>query len=163
LDIEYFIKSSYSSFEAKVKIWKKETALLINTPDISEKNAFEQYSDIISSELNFIEKNKSHFEEILYNKDIIELAENITSSSTLLQCASEECYVLDDGSKVTFPITRDDFFKSLYIETITISFDENKNFSLELILSCIPDYFRGSYFVVNIDNKRNIEFSELKD
>lgn len=67
------------------------------------------FEDIIRI-TKFVEENKSIIQETLFNDDILELAENITSSATLLECASDECYILDDGSKVYFPITKDNFF-----------------------------------------------------
>lgn len=111
----------------------------------------------------FVEENKSIIQETLFNDDILELAENITSSATLLECASDECYILDDGSKVYFPITKDNFFNSLYIESLTINFNKDNNSFIELILLNSPDYFNGSYFIINIDENNSIKFIVLED
>ncbi|WP_225370795.1 DUF2262 domain-containing protein [Methanobrevibacter arboriphilus] len=155
------MEGSYSSFEAKINLWKKEVDLFINILEnhhISD-NIFEDIVRIIK----FVEENKSMIQETLFKDDILELAEDITSSATLLECASDECYILDDGSKVYFPITKDDFFNSLYIESLTINFNKNNNSFIELILLNNPDYFNGSYFIINIDENSNIKFIGLED
>nr|WP_302578561.1 hypothetical protein [Methanobrevibacter arboriphilus] len=135
--------------------------LFINTSGnhhISE-DLFEDIIRIIS----FVDENKSIIQETLFKDDILELAENITSSATFLECSSDECYMLDDGSKVHFPITKDDFFNSLYIESLTINFNKDNYSFIELILLNNPDYFNGSYFIINIDENNNIEFIGSKD
>ena len=71
--------------------------------------------------------------------------------------------MLDDGSKVHFPITKDDFFNSLYIESLTINFNKDNYSFIEFILLNNPDYFNGSYFIINIDENNNIEFIGSKD
>lgn len=55
------------------------------------------------------------------------------------------------------------FFNSLYIESLTINFNKNNNSFIELILLNNPDYFNGSYFIINIDENSNIKFIGLED
>jgi hypothetical protein len=160
LNIEDFVENSYYSFEAKTYMWKKEVDIFLNIPENMNNEIFlENHMDIINNEMDFIENNKDKIKEVLYDEDLLELAENITSSAYLLKCKSDECYMLEDGSTVSFPISKDDFLDNIYIETIAINFNEEKEIiSSELILSCDPDYFKGSYFIVDIDIDKNIKF-----
>ena len=162
LTLDDFIKSSYFSFEVKVDIWKKETDLFVDIPNNNEKN-IQNYLNLIQDEINWIENNKYEIKQILLEEDILELAENTSSSAHLLECADEECYLMDDGSKVYFPITKDDFLDSLYIESVSIYFDESNSSTLELTLLCSPDYFRGKSLQIVIDKNKNIKFNGLED
>lgn len=163
-----FFSSNYSSFEVKIYICKKEADLFINFPNINGKSEDnEKYLKnslgFIDNEINWIENNKNKIEDVLLKNSIIELAENIVSSAYLLECVDEECYMLDDGFKIYLPISDNDFLDSLYIESVSIDFNENFSTSIELILLCKPDYFRGQYMVIVIDKDKNIEFKGLEE
>ena len=169
LAFDDFVKSNYSSFESEISIWKKEADLFVDFSNINKKEKScddEKYlqnsMDFIRNELNWIENNKNRIEDVLLEEDTIELAETIASSAHLLKCTDEECYMMKDGSKVYFPITTDDFLDSLYIESVSIYFDEEMNTSIELILLCIPDYFKGQSLVIDIDKDKNIKFKGLE-
>lgn len=157
-----FFKSYYSSFEAKINIWKKEADLFINFQDENEKN-LDNFFDIIKKEINWAENNKNKIEDELLNNNVIELAENTVSSAHLLKCSDEECYMLEDGSKIDFPITEDKFLESLYIEYLSIDFGIKSIESIEIALICSPDYFIGEYISVSIDNQKNIKFNGFKE
>ena len=169
LTFDDFIPSNYSSFEAKIDIWKKETVLFIdfsNINSIDEKSKndneyLEKFLNIIQNELHWIENNKNKIDDLLIEENIIELAENIVSSGHLLRCADEESYLLDDGSKINFPITEDNLTESLCIESVSINFDGKNLDSIELILFCSPDYFNGQSFLIIIDKNKNIQFNGL--
>lgn len=170
LTFDDFVKSNYSSFEVEVNIWKKEADLFVDFSSNNEKEKSEDnekylqnFMDLIQDELNWIENNKNKIEDVLLEEDIIELAETTASSAHLLECVDEECYILEDGTKVYFPITTDDFLDSLYIESVSIDFDEEINTSIELILLCSPDYFKGQSLVIDIDKDKNIKFKGLEE
>ena len=171
LAVDDFTLSSYSSFEAKIDIWKKETDLFIDFSNINGinekfKNDMEYLQNslnLIQDELLWIENNKNKIEEILLEENILELAENIVSEGYLLRCSDEECYLLDDGSKVDFPINEENFTKSIYIESASINFDGKSIDLIELILLCSPDYFNGQSFIISIDKNKNIQFKGLED
>jgi len=163
-----FNKSNYSSFETKFDIWKKEADLFINFSNINnESEEDEKYLknslNLIQDEINWIENNKNKIEDVLFEENILELAENIASSGYLLKCADEECYLLDDGSKIDFPITEDDLLDSLYIESVSFNFNGKNIDSIELILLCSPDYFNGQPFLISLNKNKNIQFHGLED
>lgn len=166
LSLDDFIKCNYSSFEAKIDIWKKEADLFINFLDgnkqCNENNLHNSLS-IIQEEINWIENNKNKIEDVLLEDNLLELAENVTSSAYLLKCSDEECYMLDDGSKVYFPITKDDFLDSLYIESVSIDIAKKSDIPIELIIMCNPDYFIGKFLLIDIDKNKNIKFKGLED
>ncbi|MBZ9570699.1 DUF2262 domain-containing protein [Methanobrevibacter sp. TMH8] len=161
LTLDDFFKGSCSSFETKINIWKKEADLFINFQDENEKN-LNNFFDIIKNEIIWIENNKNKIEDELLNNDIIELAEHTVSSAHLLKCSDEECYMIEDGSKIDFPITEEKFLESLYIESLSIDFGITIQ-SIEIVLICIPDYFMGQYISISIDNQKNIKFNGLNE
>lgn len=72
--------------------------------------------------------------------------------------------MLDSGYIISFRITKDNFLDSLYIETIIINFNEEKEItSSEVILLCDLDYFKSSYFLIDIVENRNICFIGFKE
>ena len=158
--LEDFVTSEYSSFETYSNIWKNETKIYLDFPNKKDKNqCLNNNLKLINQELNWVEKNKDKIEELLIENDCLELAENWASNAHLLECAEEECYVMEDGQKVFFPITTDDFFNSLYIETISIKFDKcNETPLLELILLCNPDYFAEHCLIVDIGKNKSLKF-----
>ncbi|MCL2687547.1 MAG: hypothetical protein FWE58_03330 [Methanobrevibacter sp.] len=159
---EDFIKYNNSSFEIKTQIWKKETDLFIHFQEENNKNIFlKDFLAIIQEEITWIENNKSKLEEVLLGENVLELVENIAISAPLLECSSEECYLMSDDSIVYFPITEDDLYNSLYIETMTINFDKESKSSFEILLSCNPDYLQENSFILKIDKNKNIVFMGL--
>ena len=168
LTFDDFIRSNYSSFEVKIDIWKKEADLFIDFSNINGKSEndekyLQNSLNLIQDEILWIESNKNKIEDVLLEENILELAENIVSSGHLLKCADEECYLLDEGYKVDFPITEENFIDSLCIESVSINFDRENFDSTELILLCNPDYFNGQSFVIVIDKNKNIQFKGLED
>ena len=158
-----FIPSDYFSFETYCNIWKNETKIYVNFPKEKDKNqCLKNNLEHIDEELNWLEKNRDRIEELLIENNCIELAENWASSGTLLECSEEECYIMEDGQKVFFPITTDDFCNSLYIETISMEFDDCYNPPLlELILLCNPDYFAEHCLIITIDKNKSLKFNSL--
>ena len=168
LAFDDFIRSNYSSFESTIDIWKKEADLCLDFSNINGKSGMdEKYLkdslNLIQNEILWIKNNKNKIEDLLLEENILELAENIVSSGHFLRCADEECYLLDDGYKVDFPITEENFVDSLYIESISINFNIKNVDSTELTLLCSPDYFNGRSFVIIIDKNKNIQFKGLED
>ncbi|MCL2116388.1 MAG: DUF2262 domain-containing protein [Methanobrevibacter sp.] len=158
-----FIPSDYSSFETYFNIWKNETKIYVDFPNKEDKNqCLNNNLKTINDELNWLEKNKDKIEELLLENGSLELAEDWASSAPLLDCSEEECYIMEDGQKVFFPISDDDFSNSLYIETISMKFDEcDETPLLELILLCSPDYFAEHCLIVEIDKNKSLKFNGL--
>ncbi len=163
LNSEDFTESEFSSFEINLKIWKKDAQIAIDFPKDKKKDlCLKKFLPYIEKELLWIEKNKSSVEDFLIENNCLELAEEWASSAPLLECASEECYIMEDDQKVFFPITKEDFCNSLYIETLTMNFEKNKETaSIELILVCNPDYFAGHCLIMNIDENKKFKYDSL--
>ena len=163
LTLKDFDISDNFSFETDFNLWKNETKIFMDFPDEEDKNqCLNKNLKTINDELNWIEKNKDMIEELLIENDCLKLAEDWASGAPLLECAEEECYVMEDGQKVVFPISADDFSNSLYIESISMKFDEcGENPLLKLILLCSPDYFAYHCLIVDIDKNKNLKFCGL--
>ncbi|MDE7093934.1 MAG: DUF2262 domain-containing protein, partial [Oscillospiraceae bacterium] len=53
------------------------------------------------------------------------------------------------GQKICLPITEEDFANSLYLDWISFDCAEGKNkITIELFLTCSPDYFSGHTIIV---------------
>ena len=86
---------------------------------------------------------------------MLELAEEWASSAEEAEDEEQECYIMEDGEKVFFPISEKDFTDSLYVESITMNIEDNE-ISLEIFFCCCPDYFAGHCIIVDIDKDGNV-------
>jgi len=151
------------SMESENQFWKKKKGTPLNVEFFEKykEDSSEELLDILEEEIDWVENNKNKFEEILIENNALEIAENIASSAPLLECLDEECYLMRDDSKVSFPITDDDFCDSLYICDMISSFDEERKSTHELLLSCDPPYLEEHCFIFHIDKDKNIIFHGL--
>ena len=97
---------------------------------------------------------------MLIDDGMLELAEDWASSAEEAEDEEQECYVMEDGEKVFFPISEKDFTDSLYVESITMNI-ENNEISLEIFFCCSPDYFAGHCIIVEVDRDGNITSQSL--
>ena len=94
--------------------------------------------------------------------DMISLAEDWASSAEEDETSDRECYIMEDGQKVFFPITNEDFTKSLHIAEAGV--DVDKDFGYEEItvyFECSPDYFAGHSLEVIVDPDGTVEEPDL--
>lgn len=153
-------KDKYSSFEAATELWGKDYVnVYIDFPEDRDINeCLHQYLPIINEQQQWLEANKGNVEKALADADFIELAEDWASSAEEATDEKDECYIMEDGKKVFLPITEKDFNNSLYLDSITISFEEEAMDApeIELYILCDPDYFAGHSIQVSVDNEKNI-------
>jgi len=158
LKTEDFKKSDVFSVETLFSIWKNDlTDLYIDT---EEDFKIDSFLPQIKNKLKWIEDNSYAIEKFLIDDGMLELAENWASSAEEAEDEEQECYIMEDGEKVFFPISEKDFINSLYIESITMNIEED-NISSEIFFCCSPDYFAGHCIIVEVDKDGNITNQSL--
>ena len=86
------------------------------------------------------------------------MAEDWASSAEKADDEEQECYIMEDGQKVFFPISEEEFLNSLYFESISIDFrSDMENPEIELFISCSPDYFAYHVLHVSADSEKNVK------
>lgn len=100
---------------------------------------------------------KECFRSIL-DADMIKLAEEwITDEAYKVENEVKECYLTDEGEKVFVPISQQDFFQSIKLQSINFVLDENdENPLVELYLGCNPDYFFGHIILCRFMNSNPV-------
>ena len=155
--------SDVFSYEGNIQLWGKNTSVALNFPkDKPEGEYFDILEEKIIEYLKWIEENRAKIEKALIDDDSVSLAENWASSAEEAEDEEQECYIMEDGQKVFFPITEEDFTKSLYLESISLDFRDNaENPELELFIACSPDYFAYHALHVFVDTEKNIKSNGL--
>jgi len=164
LSIEDFIEHS-DSFELKLQIWKKDSDLFIYFKEDNKEDTLKEYLPNIQEEITWVEENKSKFEEILLEENVLELIEDIAGSTNILDCTEEESYLIEDDTDLDdcLPMTEDELYNSLFIETMAITFDKEDKTTFEIFLDCDHDYLEDYHFLLNIDEDKNIIFKGLEE
>ena len=153
-----FKKSDVFTVEALFSIWKNDLAdLYIDTED---NFTIDSFLPQIKNKLKWIEDNSQIIEKVLIDDEMLELAEDWASSAEEAEDEEQECYIMEDGEKVFFPISEKDFTDSLYVESITMNI-KNNEISLEIFFCCCPDYFAGHCIIVEVDKEGNITNQSL--
>lgn len=156
--------SEYISFESKTSVWNRSNIFVyVDFPREEDSNeCLEKCIDAINQQLDWVESNRNNIEEALIEKDFLSLAEDWASSAEEADDEEQECYIMEDDQKVFFPITEADFKSSLYINSISINFEESLEFPvLSVYLMCNPDYFACHCIDIYIDKDKKIQSASL--
>lgn len=166
INIEDFLFTEETdSFEASTSnIWESDKIEL----SVYFENS-EDYNKSLSDKINsinellvWIKNCRKEVEMFLLEDDWLSMAEDWASSAEEAEDEESECYVMEDGQKVFFPITEDDFKKSLSLSSIRIEFeDDRSNPTIELYLVCNPDYFAYHGIEITINESKEITDASL--
>lgn len=163
MKLEDFKEDAVFSFQNQCNLWGTEDAkifIALSDNNNSEKG-LKEYLSIIEEKIVWVEKNREVIENVLLDKGILSVAEDWVASGEKVE-DEEECYIVRNGEKVFLPITKEKFFESIQIESITIYCDEGKeNVWLDIFLVCVPDYFAYHAINISIDSNLNIEYDGL--
>ena len=109
-----FKVSDVFSYEGTVSLWNSNTVIALNFPeDKTPDEYFEALTGEITDQINWLERNRSEIEKSMIEYGCISLAEDWAGSAEEAEDEDKECYIMEDGQKVFFPITEEDFKKSL--------------------------------------------------
>ena len=160
MEITDFKPSEVFSFEGEAAIWGEE----VNVGVECENSSLEQMLPPINKLVEFLKNNKNTVVDALEKAGIIDLAEDWASGAEEAEDSTEEheCYIMEDGARVHFPITKEDFAKSLHFDGISVYYDEDENdISASVYFVCKPDYFAYHCIETFIDSKGNIDVNGL--
>lgn len=115
--------------------------------DTFDNNKIENYIKEFKEHLIWLENNKKAIINALIEDGMIELAEEWVESSEEKIIDGEKVYVYGDNI-FNLPITEEEFFKSLYFNSMELRIDENKDIAdsrilMEICIDTNPDYFAG--------------------
>ena len=133
------------SYTGKALIWGDEVRVSVFLDDDSLEMCDEtagKAAAVIVKAAELAEGARNAAEQTLIDNDYISLAGDWASSAEEAEDEEQECYVMEDGSKVFFPITEEDFRKSLHIDEVSVYVDAEFEYeSITAYVVCRPDYF----------------------
>ena len=111
-----------------------------------------KYIAVVNERLNWLGDAREFIARSLIAGGIIGIAEQWCATYPQAQDEAQECYVVDDGSKVFLPITEEDFINSIHLDNVSIDLSEGAvKTGIQVFLRCRPDYFACHAIVVDID------------
>lgn len=110
----------------------------LDLPEGEDKaRALEAALPAVEQRLEWLENNRAGVEKALLDDGGPDLAQEWASSAELAEEEDAECYIMEDGQKVFFPITPEAFCASLRPESLVLNGKEgNGRFRMELMLVC---------------------------
>ena len=152
IKIEAITPDDVFSYTGKASVWGKETDINIcfddPSADENQKTLPEEILVFLEKYLAWINQHRQDVLQTLFDDDILELAEDWASSAEPYydeddeEADEPEYYIMEDGQKVFFPITEQDFSDSLHLTAITFNcpYEDEEAFT-EIWCDCSPDYF----------------------
>lgn len=156
--------SDIFSFEGYCQLWEQQNInlYLVFPEDADRDDCLKKNIDSVNEQLKWIENSRSEIENYLIAKDFLSLAENWASGAEEAEDEEQKCYVMEDGQKVFFPITAEDFKNSLCFSSVELSYEDDINKpSINIYLQCNPDYFAYHVIDMMIDEDKNITSASL--
>ena len=160
MEIKDFTKSDVFDFECRTTIWGDELGIGVDC----DGSSLEDMLPMINRLTEFLEQNKKKVVAALVEDDFLSLAEDWASSAEEAEDSTEEneCYIMEDGTRVYLPITEEDFAASLHFDGISVYYDdEQDDISADVFLVCNPDYFAYHCIEIFVDGKGNIDVNGL--
>ena len=160
-DLNDFRESDYFSYETECRLWKKNNiSLIIDFGEVMNKSeALKKYKNKINEILNWIDDNKKVISDFLISHQCVTLAEEWVSTN---EKSSENSYKNDLEEIINIPITDEDFYKAMYLDSVLIDFEEDESkpdTTMHILFS--PDYFKRHSLIVYIDGDKNIEYGDI--
>jgi hypothetical protein len=150
----------HNSFEADYDLFEnKPCHVSVFFPyDKDPQSSLDERLKLIQEKLDWLASNRTSIVDCIIEKDIIESAEYYVRRGEKVEDDENECYILDDGSKIRLPITNDDISNSVYFESVSVRFEDSMDKPrMDLCLEFRnPDYFAGGFFVVLISEDKEI-------
>lgn len=146
-----FSEGTFCDFETECKVWNLNSVKVgIN---LNTDNDVEDYHDIVTENIAWIDRKRHLIEQAILENRMTESAEFWVSEC---EKAEDGRFILADGSRISVPISDNDFCKSLRIAELTINIEEDGTNDMEIYFICKPDYFAGHCIEMTIDSEKNI-------
>ena len=160
-DLKDFSGSDYFSYETECRLWKKKNiSLIIDFGEEADKpKMLKKYKNKINEILVWIDLNKKVISDFLISNQCITLAEEWVSENEEIE---ENRYKNDIGEIINIPITDEDFYKAMYLDSVLIDFEEDESkpdTTMHILFK--PDYFKKHSLIVYLDGDGNIEYGDI--
>jgi tetratricopeptide (TPR) repeat protein len=159
-DFEINNNMGSAEFEVNAVIWDSYISISLDI-DLKDEDTIEEFK----KNLLWLENNKKAVFDALVDNDMIELAQEWAESSEETIIDGQKVYV--DGDDICkLPISEEEFYKSLYFNSIGIRIDEDKEIMdsrimIEVFIDTKPDYFAGHSMEVTITDDYKISVNGL--
>ncbi|WP_024621541.1 DUF2262 domain-containing protein [Metaclostridioides mangenotii] len=121
----------------------------------------DKVTNSINKRLNWIKSNYEIIENGVTEGEIADLVDDWVSSAKPSE-GEENTYIIEDDQKVTVPVSKDSFKKSLGLDSIAIYMDEKFEVDIaDLYITCSPDYFAGHAINISISKAKEIKYRGL--
>lgn len=160
MEFQDFKRHDTFAFESTVDLWgQKDVPLFVDiSPLIRRDETLRAFLPAMEAEFRWLEGHKSLVETVLLQDGLCQLAADWMYGAQPAADEEGECYVTEKDEKVFFPITRQDFCRSLQAQSLTVFADKNQGtVSMELYLVCSPDYFAGHAIRVTVDARNQVK------
>lgn len=151
-------KKGTCHFRGKTSIWNRSDTSVWICFDGHEKEVKKFLSSIIGSvndRLKWIENNRALIENLLVDKQMIELTEEWIAKT---EETEDRVYLLQDGQKVSLPLTKEVFCSSLYISGLEITYEEDEqNPRTDMYIHCEPSYLGEYGFLLSLNHDNSID------
>ena len=157
IEIENLVLDKLFSYFGTCSIWNHNTSIAIIFGDIENKQELLiDYLPLLEKYLGWLNQYKKNIVQALIDDNYLKGANQWTAWAKKEEDQEKECYIIK-GQKIFLPITEEDFANSLYLDWISFDCAEGKNkITMELFLTCSPDYFSGHTIIVFIAQDRTI-------
>ena len=160
-DLNDFRESDYFSYETECRIWKKRNISLILDfgEETNKSETLKKYKDKINEILNWIDENKKVISVFLISHQCATLAEEWVLEN---EKVGENSYKNDLEEIINIPITDEDFYNAMYLDSVLIDFDEDESkpdTTMHILFK--PDYFKKHSLIVYLDGDGNIEYGDI--
>lgn len=161
-DFDDFIESDYFSYEARCDLWgNKDISLIIDFGEEANKSEMLiKYKDKINEILNWTNENKKSISDFLISHQCITLAEEWVAAN--YEEVKANSYKNEYGKIINIPITDEDFYKAMYLDSVLIDFEEDESkpdTTMHILFK--PDYFKHRSLIVYVDGDKNIEYGDI--
>lgn len=147
------IEGKYYDFETEYDIWGFKSVNIGININIDDDYNIDEYKDRIAKTLEWVNRKRHVIEQAILDNNMTESAEFWIQDAERLE---NGCYLLEDGSSVSLPLSDDDFCMSLRLSELLINFEEDGSSDMEIYFICKPDYFAGHCIEITVDNDKNI-------
>ncbi|MDE6658325.1 MAG: DUF2262 domain-containing protein, partial [Oscillospiraceae bacterium] len=157
-------KEELFSYVGTCAIWNGKTRVSIDFDEEVENKSelLAEYLPLLEKYLGWLSHHRKDVVQALIDDEYLECANEWASSGELAEDEEQECYIMQDGQKVFFPITEEDFSNSLRLDDICFDCCEGKHeITLDLYFTCSPDYFAYHTLIVYVSEAGSIESGGL--
>ena len=159
--IEDFYENDYFSYESDCNLLgDKKISLLIDFGyDSNRTKMLNKHINKINEILKWIDEHKKDVSDFIIYKQCLTLAEEWVLTYEKID---DNSYKNQVGEIINIPIKEEEFFNSMYIDTLLIDFDEDEirpDTTIHILFK--PDYFKGHSLIVYVDGDKNIEYGDI--